>query len=85
VPGALQGLHSSKASERNRALQVLGRCGERSAGAVPVIASLMYDDNVGVASSAAYALRRIDTPAARKALRDAEGARERRAVTGQGR
>lgn len=37
-----------------------------------MIERLMYDENVGVASSAAYALRKIDTPSARAALKSAE-------------
>jgi hypothetical protein len=42
---------------------------------VPRIAQLMYDENVGVASSAAYALRCIDSKRARLALKAAENAR----------
>lgn len=78
LPQAFERLQSESASERNKALHVLGRCGERAERAVPRIAQLMYDKNVGVASSAAYALRRIDTPSARAALKTAEAARERR-------
>jgi HEAT repeat protein len=75
LPRAIDSLQSESASERNKALHVVGRCGARSERAVPIIASLMYDKNVGVASSAAYALRRIDTPSARAALKTAEQAR----------
>jgi hypothetical protein len=38
----------------------------------------MYDGNVGVASSAAYALRKIDSKEAREALQVAVVAREKR-------
>jgi len=75
VPKAIAQLSSPDASERNKALHVVGRCGERSERAVPTIERLMYDKNVGVASSAAYALRRIDTPSARQALKAAEDRR----------
>ena len=72
LPRAIDQLASPRASERNQALHAVGRCGERSERAVPLIERLMYDPNVGVASSAAYALRRIDTPSARQALKAAE-------------
>ena len=72
LPRAIDQLSSPKASERNQALHVVGRCGQRSESAVPTIERLMYDQNVGVASSAAYALRRIDTHSARQALKAAE-------------
>jgi HEAT repeat protein len=38
----------------------------------------MYDKNVGVASSAAYALRKIDSKEARAALKAAEEVRAKR-------
>ena len=77
LPRAIEQLQSPNASDRNKALHVVGRCGERSERAVPRIAQLMYDKNVGVASSAAYALRKIDTPSARAALKAAEDTRAR--------
>jgi len=75
LPGALRALNSDKASERNKALLLVAKCGERAEPAVPRIAQLMYDENVGVASSAAYALRCIDSKRARLALKAAENAR----------
>lgn len=78
LPKALKNLYSEKASERNQALLQIGRCGDRVESAVPRIAQLMYDENVGVASSAAYALRSIDTKSARAALKAAEDARAAR-------
>jgi HEAT repeat protein len=72
LPRAFQNLGSEKPSDRNKALQVIAQCGSRSESVVPRIAQLMYDENVGVASSAAYALRKIDSKAARAALKDAE-------------
>jgi HEAT repeat protein len=77
-PTALRALNSEKASERNKALLLIAKCGERAEPAVPRIAQLMYDENVGVASSAAYALRCIDSKRARLALKAAEDARTAR-------
>lgn len=78
LPKALKDLYSDKASERNKALLLIGKCGERAESSVPRIAQLMYDENVGVASSAAYALRSIDSKSARNALKAAEQARAAR-------
>lgn len=81
IPSAIKGLYSAEARERNRSLQVLAQCSSKAdiESSVPRIAALMYDKNVGVASSAAYALRRIDTKDAREALKLAEEAKARRA------
>jgi HEAT repeat protein len=78
LPQAVQGLYSADPRDQNRSLQVLAQCGARSESSVPRIAALMYDSNVGVASSAAYALRKIDSKQAREALKVAEDARRRR-------
>jgi hypothetical protein len=78
LPGALKALYSEKASERNKALLLISKCGHKADSAVPRIAQLMYDENVGVASSAAYALRCIDSKGARAALKSAEQARAAR-------
>ena len=75
LPDALRNLNSPNASDRNKALQVITQCGSRGESAVPRISQLMYDENVGVASSAAYALRKIDSKRAREALKRAERAR----------
>jgi hypothetical protein len=77
VPLALRGLYSTDAREKNRSLQVLAQCPEVSKPSVQRIAALMYDPNVGVASSAAYALRKIDSREAREALQTAEDTRFR--------
>jgi HEAT repeat protein len=71
IPMALKGLYSSDPRDKNRALQVLARCPQQSESSVQRIAALMYDENVGVASSAAYALRKIDSKQAREALEQA--------------
>ncbi len=75
IPNAMRALNSENASERNKALLLLSKCGERAEPAVPRIIQLMYDQNVGVASSAAYALRCIDSKRARTALKAAEATR----------
>jgi hypothetical protein len=75
VPLALRGLYSSDPREKNRSLQTLAQCPQQSKPSVQRIAALMYDPNVGVASSAAYALRKIDSKEAREALEAAEASR----------
>ena len=76
VPLALRGLYSVDPREKNRSLQTLAQCPQQSKPSVQRIASLMYDPNVGVASSAAYALRKIDSKEAREALQVAEAVRD---------
>lgn len=62
-------LYSASVHERNEAALTLARClGPEAEASVPRLIDLLYDRNVGIQSSAAYALRRIDTPAARAAL-----------------
>lgn len=78
VPLALRGLYSADPREKNKSLQTLAQCPQQSKPSVQRIASLMYDPNVGVASSAAYALRKIDSKEARKALEAAEVSRKRK-------
>lgn len=68
VPTLSRKLYSSSAKERNDAALELARCGDAAAQAVPRLTTLLYDENIGVQSAAAYALRKIDTVEARKAL-----------------
>lgn len=69
---ARQGLYSASAHERNEAALTLARClGPEAEASVPRLIQLLYDPNTGIQSSAAYALRRIDTPSARAALEHA--------------
>jgi hypothetical protein len=68
-------LYSAKTSEINKALLELAKCGENAQGATGKISALLYHENVGVQSSAAYALREIDTPEARKILERAQNNR----------
>jgi hypothetical protein len=78
VPLAVRGLYSPDPREKNRSLQTLAQCPQQSQPSVQRIAALMYDPNVGVASSAAYALRKMNSPEAREALEAAEQARLRK-------
>jgi HEAT repeat protein len=71
----IQSLQHASPKVRNQAALDLAGCGERASKAVPLLGTLLYDENVGVQSSAAYALRKIDTPQAR-ALIDAAVARK---------
>jgi hypothetical protein len=78
IPIAKKKLYSDSAKERNQGALDLASCGTRAGSAVPRLITLLYDENVGVQSSAAYALRKIDTPEAREALERATAARKKR-------
>lgn len=75
IPKLTQNLYSGEPRERNDAALGLARCGDEAEGAVNRLAQLLYDENTGVQSAAAYALRQIDTESARAALERAENAR----------
>ena len=83
LPNANRALYSQDHREKTLALNTLAQCGDKSGAVVQRIAALMYDKNVGVASAAAYALRKIDTKEAREALQTAEAGRERRRARSQ--
>jgi len=78
IPQRIRQLDSRVAKERNDAALALARCGEKADKAVSKLARLLYDENVGVQSAASYALRRIDTPAARQVLERVEATRRNR-------
>jgi HEAT repeat protein len=78
LPSFKKGLYSPAAKERNAAALGLAKCGEKASDSVPRLGHLLYDENVGVQSSAAYALRKIDTETARKLLRRVEEQRAAR-------
>lgn len=78
IPREVDKLYSSRANERNEGALALARCGSRADKAVARLAALLYDENVGVQSSAAYALRKIDTRRAREVLERAEARRRKR-------
>ena len=71
IPTLTRTLYSPVAKERNDAALELARCGSAADGAVPILAQLLYDDNVGVQSASAYALRQIATPRAKRVLQEA--------------
>jgi len=72
IPANTKKLYSSVAADRNQALLDLAECGSKAEGATGRIAALLYDENVGVQSSAAYALRQIGTPEATRILERAQ-------------
>jgi HEAT repeat protein len=78
IPKRIQGLYSSEAGVRNDSALALARCGKSGGRAVSRLADLLYDPNVGVQSSAAYALRKIDTKEAQHYLAAAEDRRRTR-------
>lgn len=72
MANAKRGLYSDQAKTRNESALALARCGDSAADTVPRLGQLIYDENVGVQSAAAYALRQIDTEQARKILKRAQ-------------
>lgn len=74
----IQNLTGASAKLKSESALSLSRCGAKAAKAVPLLAGLIYDQNVGVQSAAAYALRQIDTPQAREILKQAEARKKKR-------
>lgn len=70
-------LYSSSAKERSDAASRLAYCGAKAEAAVPRLAQLLYDENPGVQSMAAYALRKIDTPSARAIMERIDASRRK--------
>ncbi|MBN8550720.1 MAG: HEAT repeat domain-containing protein [Deltaproteobacteria bacterium] len=69
IPTQTRRLYSRSAHDRNEAALALAKCGSPEVDrAVGRLSELLYDENVGVQSSAAYALRKIDSEHARRAL-----------------
>lgn len=68
VPFLVSQLSSKESGDRNKAALKLASYGKEAGPAVKPLIRLLQDDNGGVRSSAAYALRQIDTLEARKAL-----------------
>jgi HEAT repeat protein len=77
VPALIEKLNSSKARDQSQAALDLASCGSKASKAVPKLAELLYDENVGVQSSASYALRKIDTPEARAIMERVEAGRRK--------
>ncbi len=61
-------IYGANAKDRNQGAMQLSGCGSKGESSVPRLIQLLYDENVGVQSSAAFALRKIDTAEARAAL-----------------
>jgi HEAT repeat protein len=71
VPEHIQTLQRGTAHEKSEAAMSLGRIGSpKAVPAVGILIRLLEDKNTGVQSAAAYALRKIDTPLAKQALKD---------------
>jgi HEAT repeat protein len=68
VPRLVKQLKSRDAHERNLAAKALGDYGKDAAKAVAPLNRALWDDNMGVRTSAAYSLKKIDTPKARQAI-----------------
>lgn len=68
VPSLIKELQSKDSQERNRAALKLANFGEKAEPATKALIHLLKDDNGGVRSSAAYALRKIGSPQAQAAL-----------------
>lgn len=75
---AKRALYSGQAKARNDAALALARCGDKAADSVARLGQLLYDENVGVQSAAAYALRQIDTKQARGILEQAQARKARK-------
>jgi HEAT repeat protein len=72
IKQTIKNMRSPDASVRNQAALAAADFGKAGPKAVPELIHLLSDENNGVRSGAAYALRRIDTPEARRALDQAE-------------
>jgi HEAT repeat protein len=72
IPKLSRDLYSSSSKDRNDAALELARCGSAASKTVSRLGQLLYDENIGVQSAAAYALRKIDTKEARAILKRAE-------------
>jgi len=68
VPVLIKELQSKDSQERNRAALKLASYGDKADPATKELIHLLKDDNGGVRSSAAYALRKIGSPKAQAAL-----------------
>ena len=68
VPKLIKQLKNNDAHKRNRAAMELASFGSDAEPAVRALSALLADPNGGVRSSAAFALRKIGTPEAERAL-----------------
>jgi HEAT repeat protein len=70
IPRLKQELASSKSELRNQAALSLARLGPKASPATKELIILLHDPNRGIRSSAAFALRKIESDEATKALDD---------------
>lgn len=68
VKRVIKAMHSSDPAVRNQAALEAAGFGDAASKVVPELIRLLNDENRGVQSGAAYALRRIGTPEAERAL-----------------
>ena len=68
VPKLIKQLQSKDAHQRSVAARALADYGLEASDAVRPLINTLWDDNIGVRSSAAYALTQIGTPEAKKAI-----------------
>ena len=68
VPRLVKDLESPTPSVRNAACQALATYGPDARDATKPLIRRLYDENIGIRSSAAFALRKIDSPEATAAL-----------------
>lgn len=77
VPRLVEQLKSRDAHQRNLAARALADYEEEAEPAVKQLIKTLWDDNIGVRSSAAYALTKIGSKDALKAIEDYKKAKER--------
>ena len=74
---AKRGLYNPDPKVRNESALALASCSAEAGDSVGRLGQLLYDRNVGVQSSAAFALRKIDNLEARAILKKAEERKEK--------
>lgn len=77
VPKLIKQLKSQDSHERNVAARALAGYGPDAKKAVRPLSQALWDDNMGVRTSAAYALRKIGTPKALRVLEHYKKEKER--------
>ena len=83
VPKLIKQLNAKESSQRNEAAQSLARYGTEAQPATQALVRALWDDNLGVRSSAAYALGKIGTPAASAAIENYKKEKAKQIKEGQ--
>ena len=73
VDKKIKDLKSQDTATRSQAALALADGGDEAKRAVPVLAAMLRDPNAGVRTSAAFALRKIGTAEAARALEESRG------------